>query len=92
MNIVEFSIFVLFGVTFALLFKRYPIKPRLIPWGIFFSFVYNALMIAFYLDVVENKKLLFFQFAPSIVEYHPTITILSMTMVIFHWRAVRTKT
>ncbi|MEG2115737.1 MAG: hypothetical protein RRZ38_17855, partial [Hafnia sp.] len=86
----EFSIFVLMSATVSLLLNRYPIKLRFIPWGIFISFIYNALMIAFYLDAVENKNLLFFQFDPSIIEYHPVITIVSMIMVFFHWRAVRT--
>lgn len=91
MNIVEFAFFVLLSAIFALLLNRYPIKPRYISWGIFISFTYNALMIAFYLDVVSNKKLLFFQFDPNIIEHHPTIIITSMIMVLFHWRAVRTK-
>lgn len=91
MNIIEFSFFVLLNATASLLLNRYPIKLRFVPWGIFISFIYNSLMIAFYLDAVENKTLLFFHFDPSTFEYRPVITIVSMIMVLFHWRAVRTK-
>ncbi|PSS58301.1 hypothetical protein [Pseudomonas sp. BBP2017] len=91
MNIIEFAFFVLLSAAVSLLLNRYPIKPQFIPWGMFVSLIYNALMIAFYLDAVENKNLLFFQFGPSTVEYHPAITIVSMIMVLFHWRAIRTK-
>lgn len=90
-EIIEFAFFVLLSATVFLLLNRYPIKLRFVPWNIFISFIYNALMIAFYLDAIENKNLLFFQFDPSAFEYHPVITIVSMIMILFHWRAARTK-
>ncbi|PSS56662.1 hypothetical protein [Pseudomonas sp. BBP2017] len=91
MNIIEFSFFVLFGAAVSLLLNRYLIKFRFAAWGVFASLIYNALMIAFYLDAVENKKLLCFQFDQSAAEYYPAISITSMFMVLFHWWAFRTK-
>ncbi|PSS56663.1 hypothetical protein C6382_12955 [Pseudomonas sp. BBP2017] len=91
MNIFGFSFLVLLSTTASLLLNRWLIKLRFNTWGVFFSLIYNSMMIAFYLDAAANRKLLRFQFTPDITDYYPEITIISMIMVFFHGWAFRTK-
>lgn len=89
MNVFEFACFVILGAAVSLILNRILIKLRFATWAALISLTYNVLMIASYLDVAENKKLFNLQFDPSVSEHYPTLTIVSLIMMLFHCLAFR---
>ena len=89
MTILEFTCLVIFSMAASLVLNRFLTMLRFATWAVLISLTYNVLMIASYLDVAENKKLFNLQFDPSVSEYYPVLTIVSLTMIAFHCLAFR---
>lgn len=89
MNIIEFLLFAFLSPSISLILNRCLIKIKFSTWGVLVSLTYNVLMIALYLDTIENKKLFRLQLDQSAVEHHTAISIISMIMVFFHSWAFR---